>query len=336
MPLLESPKMRAKRLWRFLANKYLEGAAMTPLLVRLALGPNPSGWVPVATDQTDIRGTQVLMAGVLVANRVLPVAFHTFEYGSIPKSQNAIEGALLKLVVASLPPGCKPLFVMDRGYARVALLKELNAPGIPFLVRGRSKTLVRYQGKRQQLRRLGSPRRRPVRYTQVLYQDDAQEPVDVVTYFDPEFQEPWYLVVPPGSEERMPTAGVVALYRRRMHIELTFRDWKTHLGVRGLRLEQNIGVRLGRLLFVLTMACILTVLLGASPAATRVRRHSSIPRTRPRHGTRRRLGALMVGIFLLSFAQYAALATLTLARILTALARGTPAVRLALPLPYDG
>jgi hypothetical protein len=73
------------------------------------------------------------------------------------------------------------------------------------------------------------------------YQDTMQEPVEIVVFHDPDFQEPWFLLVPAGSEAQLPTAEVVALYRERMHIELTFRDWKTHLGVRGLRLEVDVA-----------------------------------------------------------------------------------------------
>jgi hypothetical protein len=93
-----------------------------------------------------------------------------------------------------------------------------------------------------------------------------------------------------------------------MHIELTFRDWKTHLGIRGLRLEIDIAPRLERLLLALTVAYILAVLLGAGPTARRVRADCEILRATPRHGTRRRLSALSVGILLLSLARFAALA----------------------------
>jgi hypothetical protein len=332
LPLVVTEKVRQKRLWRLLSNKFLKGEEMTPLLVRLALGKNPRGWIPLVVDQTDIRGAQVVMVGVRAAHRTLPVAFATFLYAELRKSQNAIESALLKLVAASLPPGCKPLFVMDRGYARVALLKELNGLHIPFLVRGRGKTTVRWDDQKMKLGELRYRKHQATRYAQVLYQDDTQEPVDVVTYFEPCFQEPWYLLVPPGSEAKFPTPEVVALYRDRMQIELTFRDWKTHLGVRGLRLEVDVAARMGRVLLVMSLAYILTVLLGASPAARRVRRDHEIPRTQPRHGTRLRLSALTVGILLLSLGEYVRLAARTLAGILGALVRGTPASRLARPL----
>jgi hypothetical protein len=114
-----------------------------------------------------------------------------------------------------------------------------------------------------------------------------------------------------------------------MHIELTFRDWKTHLGVRGLRLEVDVAPRLGRLLLALSLAYILAVLLGAGPLGARVRAQTEVLRSTPRHGTRRRLGALSVGILALSLSRFARLVRQELARLLTAFARGVSVVELA-------
>jgi hypothetical protein len=324
MPLDEGEKVRSKRLYRLLANKHLEGPEMTPWLILMALGPRASGWVPIVVDQTDIRGTPTLMAGIRVANRVLPVAFVAFEYSKLYKSQNRLENALLKLVAVSLPPGCKPLFVMDRGYARVSLLKELSALRIPYLIRGRSSTMIRLRRRRITLDRLPHRRRHPVRFSNVLYQDVQQEPVDVVVFHDPHFKEPWYLLVPPGSADSLSTEDALALYRERMHIELTFRDWKTHLGIRGLRLEADVAARLNRLLLALTAAYILAILIGASGIGTRVRKDCEVLRSTPRHGTRRRLGALSIGILLLSLPRFARLAVQALDAVLRDISRGTP------------
>jgi hypothetical protein len=115
----------------------------------------------------------------------------------------------------------------------------------------------------------------------------------VVVFHDPHFKEPWFILVPAGSTELLPTKDVIELYRERMHVELTFRDWKTHLGVRGLRLQVDVAPRLGRLLLALSMAYILAVLLGAGEIAARVRAHCETLRSKPRHGTRHRLGALL-------------------------------------------
>lgn len=328
LPLDENEKARSKRLYRLLRNSSLDGTEMTPLLVRLALGANPRGWIPIVVDQTNVRGTQVIMAGVRVANRVLPVAFVCYEYDKIRKSQNIIENSLLLLIAACLPPSCKPVFVMDRGYARASLLKHLRTLNIPFVVRGRSNTIVRTGGQRLSLGRLSHRCGRPSRYSNAAYQDSSQEPVDVVVFHDPNFKEPWFLLVPAGSKDKLPTDEVVDLYRERMHIELTFRDWKTHLGVRGLRLEVDAAPRLGRLLLALSIAYILAVLLGSGEIASRVRAHSEVLRSKPRHGTRRRLGALSIGILALSLGRFAQLASRELDRLLAAFERGEPAAEL--------
>jgi hypothetical protein len=82
LPLAEREKVRSKRLARLLRNKHLIGSALPPLLVRLALGPRPRGWVPLVLDQTLLRGTPTLLAGVRVAGRILPVDFACFEYAN--------------------------------------------------------------------------------------------------------------------------------------------------------------------------------------------------------------------------------------------------------------
>ncbi len=172
------------------------------------------------------------------------------------------------------------------------------------------------------LGRLPHRRGEPKRYVNAAYQGTEREPVDVIVFHDPPFKEPWFLLVPANSEAQLSTEQVVALYRERVLIELTFRDWKTHLGVRGLRLEVDAAARLGRLLLALSIAYVVAVLLGACQAATRVRADCEVLRRTPRHGTRRRLGALTVGILLLSLARFAQLASRALAQILRAAARG--------------
>ena len=329
LPLDENEKARSKRLYRLLRNSSLDGTQMTPLLVRLALGPRPKGFIPIVVDQTDIRGTPVITAGVRVARRVIPVAFVSYEYVKIRKSQNIIENSLLQLIASCLPPGCKPVFVLDRGYARASLIRQLNALRIPFVLRGRSNTMVRIGRRRLFLGRVPHRLGRASRHLRVSYQDTAQEPVDLVIFHDPGFKEPWFLLVPPDSEQLLPTSEVVALYRDRMQVELTFRDWKTHLGIRGLRLEIDVAPRLGRLLLALSVAYILVVLLGSGEIAPRVREHTEVLRPTPRHGTRRRLSALSIGILALSLERFATAVSQALHRLLAALLRGVPATELS-------
>src|SRR5207253_3376966 len=53
-------------------------------------------------------------------------------------------------------------------------------------------------------------------------------------------------LIQPDSEAWLPTEEVVRLYRQRMQIEQCFRDWKSHLGLRGLHLQVQKSERLLR------------------------------------------------------------------------------------------
>jgi hypothetical protein len=94
--------------------------------------------------------------------------------------------------------------------------------------------------------------------------------VDVIAYNERGFREPWYLVVPVDSAALWRPAEIVAPYRERMQIEQSFRDFKTHLGLRGLRLQVRVAERMGRLLlaFCLTYA-LLSCSWGRHPKARR-------------------------------------------------------------------
>ena len=67
---------------------------------------------------------------------------------------------------------------------------------------------------------------------------------------------------------------------------------------------------------------VLAVLLGSGEIAPRVRAHCEVLRSQPRHGTKRRLSALSIGILALSLARFADLVRAELGRILAALQRG--------------
>ncbi len=132
------------------------------------------------------------------------------------------------------------------------------------------------------------------------YQAHLRVPVDVVAIHDPSFKEPWWLLVPPDSAAVLPTDLVVQLYRERRQVEHTFRDFKTHLGLRGLRLRVRIAERTGRLLLAFCLAYTLALILGSGPDATAARQDLEIPRRTPRHGTCRTLSALSFAMHMLA------------------------------------
>jgi hypothetical protein len=295
-------KSRFKRLSRFLNNRLFTAEAIVPYLIYFVTGDLRDRLIPVVVDQTAIGSVQVIMAGVLFSGRVLPVAFMCFLYEKIYKSQNRLETGFLTLISGSFPDRQKPVFIMDRAYGRLQLIQALNRMNGLYIARAKSNVIVWIGNKAKSLSRFSCKSGKAVRYSNVIYRKDRKEPVDIVIYFDPRFKEIWYLIVPARSEAILSTKEVVQLYRARMQIEQGFRDWKTHLGVRGLKLKVDRDTRLTRLLFALSVAYLLIVLLGASSLGESLRRTFEIKRTKPRHGTTRSLSVLTLGTAMLAAA----------------------------------
>lgn len=253
-------------------------------------------------DQTTVGSVQVIMAGGIFSGRVLPIAFVCFLYEKIYKSQNMLETGFLTLIMASSPAMQKPIFIMDRAYGRLQLIRALNRMKGLYIARAKSNVIVWVGYRAKSLARFFYKAGKAIRYSNAIYRKDRKEPIDIVIYFEPKFKEIWYLIVPAGSEAILPTKEVVRLYRSRMQIEQGFRDWKTHLGVRGLKLKVDWDTRLTRLLFALSVAYLLLVLLGASSLGESLRTTFESRRTKPRHGTARSLSVLTLGAAMLATA----------------------------------
>ena len=327
LPTVGTAHAREKRLHRFLGQGRLDPRAVSGGLASMVFGRRGRGLSPVVCDQTAVGGVQALVAGVPFAGRVLPLAAYTFAYPwseAAVASQNQLEELFLADLETALPAGVRAVFVADRGLARASLLRHSQAVGRLFVIRGRAGTCVTWQGRRLKLGELPRLRGRACRYPGVLYQAQAQVRVDVVVYQEPTFQEPWFLLVPPDSAGVLPTNAVVALYRERMQVEQAFRDFKTHLGLRGLRLKKDVAVRTGRLLLAFLVAYTLALYLGASAALEAARPALETPRRTPRHGTTRTLSVLMLACLALALPSWRAQAQAALAELLASLARAEP------------
>ena len=318
LPLQTGAKGREQRLYRFLANPRLTPEVLIPLHVALVLGIQSSGSIPLILDQTTIRGIQTLLIGAVFAGRVLPVAFSCFTYARIRKSQNILEHALIVTVMSCFPAERRPLLILDRGYARVALLQKLGQAGIPFLVRAKKNVVVYFQGKPRALSRFPYQPGQIHRYG-VFYHSRAKEPLDLIIFRGLGYKETWYLLVPKAFSRNQ--KEIVDLYAKRMSIEQGFRDWKTHLGVRGLVFRvSDPAPHLTRLLLAFSLSYLICLALGATQQAQEVRGFVEIPRRTPRHQTIRTLSALSIGILRLSlprFTQKAHREILTILQILS-------------------
>jgi len=334
LPTPGTQKTRYKRLGRFLANKHVDAEGMVPALTRTVLGfrRRKKRLVPVLVDQTDVAGVPTIMAGVIHCGRVMPIGFCCVEYAKMRRSLNALETALLTLILASLPAGTQAIFTADRAYGRYQLICALNALKQLYVLRCKSKVVLWQEGKKRFPKEFRAPWGTPVRYANLRYRKNGQEPVDLIVYRERNFKETWYLLVPAGSEKLLPTPKVVQIYRSRMRIEQGFRDWKTHLGVRGLKLESNPAVRMGRLLLALALAYICLLMLGSHAWVETHRLRFETLRRTPRHGTRRTLSVLSHAMLFLASPDLAHRAWRLLMRIVDALSHGHPAYQNELAL----
>lgn len=302
LPTQGTAHAREKRLHRFLKNPRLDFRTVTSSLATILLPPGKR-FCPLILDQTKSGSAQALLAAVPYAGRALPLACYTFAYPLMEpalKSQNQLEHIFLLDTEAALPRGVIAVWIADRAYARSLLLQQSEQEQRPYIVRGRKETVITYRGRRMKLGHLHAPPRKALRYQDVLYHAHRKVPVDIIVYYDPTYQEPWYLLVPVAYRKLLETDLVVDLYRERMQIEQSFRDFKTHLGLRGLNLQIDIAPRIGRLLLTFCLAYILCVLLGESSLGQQARRGFEIPRHTARHGTRRTLSALSIAMLILS------------------------------------
>ena len=288
LPTEGTAHAREKRLHRFLKNPRFDFRTVTSSLAAILL-PAGRQFCPVILDQTKSGSAQALVAAVPYAGRALPLACYTFAYPLTEpgiKSQNHLEHIFLLDTEASLPSGIIAVWIGDRAYCRSLLLQQSELEQRPYIVRGRKETIITYQGRRMKLAHLIAPPHKALRYENVLYHAQRKVPVDVIVYYDPTYEEPWYLLVPVAYRGLLETSLVVELYRERMQIEQSFRDFKTHLGLRGLNLNIDIAPRMGRLLLAFCLAYVLCVLLGDSSLGEQARRVFEIPRRTPRPQSR--------------------------------------------------
>jgi hypothetical protein len=304
-------KSRYKRLSRLLSNTRFELVAAMQGLVAFSGVTHLKGLTAVLIDQTSLckDAIQAIIGSVVYENRSIPIAVETFEYSNIAGSQNRAEWALIQKLMEILKDALSIVFVMDRGYAKYFLLQRLLHQRALFIVRGCRTVIVEYHDDRGSHRiglgRLPHRQGVAIRYRNVRYRDDTPLVVDIIVFQGHGFQEPWFLIVPSGCEGQLPTDKVVEWYRWRMRIEVTFRDFKSCLGIRkGLHLQQGSAPRMARMLICLAIVYVILIAMGETDTALRMRKAMEIRRKKPRHGTRRTLSVLSITLLVLSEVLY--------------------------------
>ena len=295
-------RVRSKRLDRFLRNKRFETSKIISGMLSLTHGENSEGPLPILIDQSAIGDVQVIGASFPYQGRAIPLSVETFEYDKMTLSQNQIEKGFFAQLQKSVGKGIRSLLIMDRGYANVKYILHFNRQQQLYIIRGCSNVKIEYNegGKfrRIGLGRLPHRQGQARRYRNVIYHDKEKVLVDIVVYRERGFKEPWFLIVPPGVEDILPTEQVVQWYRLRMRIEVKFRDFKSCLGVRGLKLKVDKAEKIGRLLICMAIAYVLLIVMGDSDLGRQLRKRIEVLRKRRRHGTRRTLSVLSIALFM--------------------------------------
>jgi len=246
---------RIKRAERFVTNDGVDLDAVFDGLMEWMLAPGTP--VVVALDWTHVGEFELLAANVVVARRAVPLMWRVVrqgEFSSQVKSRNDVEEQLIESLRDKLADH-EWVLVADRGFARASLFKKLEKWGIRYVIRACGNPWVdtgEYAGKIESFPRQA---RRARRYESALYHKTSRVPVSMVVTHDEPAPEPWYLITNVEG-----VSSVVGFYRQRMAIEESFRDAKTGLGLKALRLSEP--ERLMRMMILVALAMLINVLVG--------------------------------------------------------------------------
>lgn len=155
-----------------------------------------------------------------------------------------------------------PVIIADRGFGNTRWLAEITNRGWYYVQRLACNHLVNVDEYFGPLAELGIRRGwRSHDWGWGTMNENAWGPVRLVTVYDRNAKEPWYLVTnlsEPGPAE------IVRFYKRRMWIEAAFRDLKNRnwgMGMDQVRLTQ--AARLDRHFIILAVAYMLLFAFGA-------------------------------------------------------------------------
>ena len=274
-----------KALDRLLSNRHLHGE-LDALHLAMAAWLMPEACPVIVVDWSDLKGDGrwcLLRAAVPMGGRTLTVCERIYPIAELnaPRAQQAFLVALARIV----PAGKRPVIVSDAGF-RSDWFRAVAARGWDYVGRLRNNTKVRqghrawrpcntlFSGATGDAEALGPwemvqgrpwacffvriRRRRQKRRTRANVPSQGK----TIEKIRKREREPWLLATS-LSPHCTSAAQIVAIYAKRMQIELAFRDLKSHRY--GQALEDSLtrqGCRLQILLLVSTLASFVSWLAG--------------------------------------------------------------------------
>jgi len=218
--------------------------------------------VQVVVDWTEVSNGKLLVFALPCNGRSLPsftraVAKNVGE-GELVQAEN--EG--LRILRSIMGTDREVIVIADRGFGNQRWIGAVRAQGFHFVQRFSCVFNVDTEHYIGALRDLNVRRGKPIRdWGYGTLGDDEAIEARLVTAYDPEAKEPWYL----GTDmEESPAQEIVNYYRRRWGIEPSFRDNKNRdwgLGLACVHLKDYR--RHERLFYIVALAFILLCAHGA-------------------------------------------------------------------------
>jgi Transposase DDE domain len=247
-------KHKIKRAERFCANPRVHVAdAMSGLIQQL--GRN-GGRLLVAVDWVEFRGIRTLVAACVFDRRSVPLLWASYREGTLRRSQNDVEEALLRLLASLLPEGVEVVLLADRGFGRAEMARLCGELDFRFVIRIKPDVYVSHPSYKGVLRDYKVKRgiRRVLKGCAYRQGDPVLASV-VIRWkkgLPAARDEPWFLMTDLAKRDAI---ALTECYGRRMGIEETFRDCKNVRNGFGLRLSQVKKVaHFDRLLLVVVLA----------------------------------------------------------------------------------
>jgi hypothetical protein len=257
------PKHGIKQFDRFLSNKGIDVAALTPDWVRFVLGSRPEVLIALDWTEFDDDDHAVICAYVVTTHgRATPLAWTTVKKSELKNQRTAHEHALIERLHDAIPPTVGVTLLGDRGFGDQVLYATLTTLGWDYVIRFRGVVLVEHEGERRAAEGWISATGRARKLEGVYVTERRTEVGAVVLVHDKRMKEPWYLAT---SLRTQTAAAIIKLYGRRFTIEETFRDQKDiRFGVGLSATHIRSAARRDRFLFLLAIAQSLLTLLGAA------------------------------------------------------------------------
>ena len=219
--------------------------------------------IMVLVDEVDlVYGYKALVAAVPFRNRAIPILFKIFTNQQIRdlvyRSKNWViwnfmdqACEIIQKALEDMDSDREPVFIFDRGFADVKLMKYLDWMGAKFIIRVRKNTGILVEGYAGKLSEFGQWGY----FRNVLYHKTERIQINLFCAEDDSDPDDPVFIVSNIHD------GIGLLYRLRMRIEEAFRDMKSLFGFRYLVLKDAEQPRVEQILMLVIIGMGLLFLL---------------------------------------------------------------------------